>query len=59
LLDLVEGYLRDHTIVPEERTADNPLGLDLLMPDRVRPKTEKEIEGERLAAENERSAWLR
>jgi hypothetical protein len=72
LPDLVEGYLRDlpylgggrrvvrdHATVPEERTADNPLGLYLLMPDRVRPKTEKEIEGERLAAENERSAWLR
>jgi hypothetical protein len=64
LPDLVEGYLRDlpylvgrrrvvrdHDTVPEERTADNP--------DRVRPKAEKEIEGERLAAENERSARLR
>jgi hypothetical protein len=72
LPDLVEGYLRDlpylvgrrrvvrdHATVPEERTADNPLGLYLLTPDRVRPKSEKEIEGERLAAENERSARLR
>jgi hypothetical protein len=72
LPDLVEGcpcdlpYLvgrrrvvRDHATVPEERTADNPLGLYLLTPDRLRPKTEKEIEGERLAAENERSARLR
>jgi hypothetical protein len=72
LPDLVEGYLRDlpylvgrrrvvrdHATVPEKRTADNPLGLYLLTPDRVRPKTEKEIEGERLAAENERSARLR
>jgi hypothetical protein len=72
LPDLVEGYLRDlpylvgrrrvvrdHATVPEERTADNPLGLYLLTPDRVRPKTEKEIEGERLAAENKRSARLR
>ena len=69
--DLVEGYLRDlpylvgrrrvvrdHATVPEKRTADNPLGFYLLTPDRVRPKTEKKIEGERLAAENERSARL-
>ena len=71
LPDLVEGYLRDlpylvgrrrvvrdHATVPEKRTADNPLGFYLLTPDRVRPKTEKKIEGERLAAENERSARL-
>ena len=51
--------MRDHATVPEAHTADNPLGLSLLTPDRVRPKTEKEIEGERLAAENERSARLR
>jgi hypothetical protein len=48
--------VRDHATVPEAHTADNPLGLSLLTSDRVRPKTEKEIEGERLAAENERSA---
>jgi hypothetical protein len=41
------------------RTADNPLGSIRLTPDRVRPKTNEEIEGERLAAENERSARLR
>ena len=61
LPDLVgrRRVVRDHATVPEKRTADNPLGLYLLTPDRVRPKTEKEIEGERLAAENERSARLR
>jgi hypothetical protein len=51
--------VRDHATVPEAHTADKPLGLYLLTPDRVRPKTEKEIEGERHAAENERSARLR
>jgi hypothetical protein len=68
----VEGYLRDlpylvgrqrvvrdHATIPEERTPENPLGLYRLTPDRVRPKTEEEIEGERLTAENERSARLR
>lgn len=42
-----------------ERTADNLLGLYRLTPGRVRPKTEEELEGECLAAENERSARLR
>ena len=72
LPNLVEEYLRDlsylvgrrrvvrdHVTLPEERTADNPLGLIRLTPDRVRPKSIEEIEGERLAAENERSARLR
>jgi hypothetical protein len=72
LPDLVEEYLRDlpylvgrqrvvrdHVSLREELTADNPLGLFRLTPDRVRPKTNEEIEGERLAAENKRSAWLR
>jgi hypothetical protein len=72
LPDLVEEYLRDlpylvgrqrvvrdHVTLPEECTADNPLGLFRLTPDRVRPKTNDEIEGERLAAENKRSARLR
>jgi site-specific DNA recombinase len=72
LPNLIEGYLRDlphligrlrfvrdHATIPEERTPDNPLGLYRLTPDRVRSKTEEEIAGERLAAENERSARLR
>jgi site-specific DNA recombinase len=72
LPDLVEEYLhdlpylvgrqrvvRDHVTLPEECTADNPLGLIRLTPDSVRHKTNEEIEGERLAAENERSARLR
>jgi hypothetical protein len=72
LPDLVEEYLRDlpylvgrrrvardHVTLPEERTADNPLGLFRLTPDRVRPKTTKEIESERLAAKNKRAARLR
>ena len=36
-----------------------PRSLYRLTPDRVRSKTEEEIAGERLAAENERSARLR
>jgi len=72
LPDLIEGYLRDlphligrlrvvcdHATIPEERTPDNPLRLYRLTPDRVRSKTEEEIAGERLAAENERSVRLR
>ena len=72
LPEQVEGYLRDlpylvgrqrvvrdHRTSPEERTADNPLSLFRLTPGRVRPKTNEEIEGERLTAENERSAHLR
>jgi len=51
--------VREHATVPEERTPENPLGLYRLTPGRVRPKTEEEVEGERLAAENERSARLR
>jgi len=51
--------VRDHETVPAERTPDNPLRIYTLTPDRIRPKTAEEIEGERLAAENERSARLR
>jgi hypothetical protein len=70
--DLIEAYLRDlpylvgrqrvvrdYGTIPEERTLDNPLGLYRLTPDRVGRKTREEIEDERLAAENERSARLR
>jgi site-specific DNA recombinase len=72
LPDLVEGYLRDlphlvgrqrvvrgYDTIPEEGTPDYPLGLYRLTPDRVRRKTGEEIKGERLAAQNERSARLR
>ena len=72
LPDMVEGYLRDlpylvgrqrvvrdHSTVTEERTPENPLGLYRLMPDRIRPKTKEELEGEQLTAENERSSRLR
>jgi hypothetical protein len=51
--------VRDHETVPAERTPDNPLRVYTLTPDRIRHKTEEEIERERLAAENERSARLR
>ncbi len=44
---------------PAERTRDNPLGLYRLTSDRIQRKTEAEIDGERLAAENERSSRLR
>jgi hypothetical protein len=54
-----QRVVRDHAMVPEVRTADNPLGLYLLTPERVRRKTAEEIEGERLAADNKRSARLR
>ena len=61
LPDLVgrERVVRDHATIPAERTPANPRGLYRLTPDRIRRKTAGEIEGERLAAANERSARLR
>ena len=51
--------VRDHATIPAERTPDNPRGIYRLAPERIRCKSAEEIEEERLAAENERSARLR
>lgn len=54
---LVDGTgtpIRDYEILPAERTAVNPLGAYRLTPERVRHKTEEELEAERRAALEER-----
>lgn len=54
-----QPLLRDHGTVPAERTEDNPLGAYRLTPERVRHKTEEELEAERRAALEERRGRFR
>lgn len=47
--------VRDHETVPAKRTPDGSHGLYRLTSERIRRKTREDIEGERLAADNERA----
>lgn len=61
LPDLVgrRRVMRDHVTIPAARTPENPRGIYRPSPDRIRRKTAGEIEGERLAADNEGANRLR
>ena len=51
--------IREYETVPEERSADNPLGAYTLTPERVRERTNVEIEEIRRERQRERAARLR
>ena len=51
--------IREYETVGAERTPDNPLGIYALTPDKIRPLTEEEVAGRRLAAEAARGARFR
>lgn len=51
--------LREYETVLDERTPENPLGLYTLAPDRIRYKTEEEMDSERRAALSVRAEKFR
>ncbi len=62
LPDLIEGttdYVQEYETIPAERTAENPLGIYTLAPDRLRKRKPEELEEIRSERERKRAERFR